>query len=121
MAAIGLKLGQAIDLKSLRYGRILIYTDADCLHGDTLIQTKDGHKRISEITHEDEVLTHTGVYKKVKNIVSKDISKFVKIRVNGNEIICSEDHRMMVFRDGEVIETKVKEIKHSDFLLLKKK
>ena len=29
MAAIGLKLGQPIDLKTLRYGKILIYTDAD--------------------------------------------------------------------------------------------
>jgi len=29
MAAVGLKLGQAIDLKSLRYGRILFYVDAD--------------------------------------------------------------------------------------------
>ena len=29
MAAVGLKLGQVIDLKSLRYGRILFYVDAD--------------------------------------------------------------------------------------------
>ena len=29
MAAIGLKLGQPIDIKNLRYGRVLIYTDAD--------------------------------------------------------------------------------------------
>ena len=29
MAAIGLKLGQSIDLKDLRYGRILFYVDAD--------------------------------------------------------------------------------------------
>jgi DNA topoisomerase-2 len=29
MAAVGLKLGQAIDLKSLRYGRILFYVDPD--------------------------------------------------------------------------------------------
>ena len=29
MASIGLKLGQAIDLKGLRYGRVLIFTDAD--------------------------------------------------------------------------------------------
>jgi DNA topoisomerase-2 len=29
MASIGLKLGQAIDLRNLRYGRILIYCDAD--------------------------------------------------------------------------------------------
>lgn len=29
MAAIGLKLGQPIDLKSLRYGKVLFYVDAD--------------------------------------------------------------------------------------------
>lgn len=29
MAAIGLKLGQPIELKTLRYGKILLYTDAD--------------------------------------------------------------------------------------------
>ena len=29
MGAIGLKLGQPIDLKSLRYGKILLYVDAD--------------------------------------------------------------------------------------------
>ncbi len=29
MAAIGLKLGQSIDIKTLRYGRILFYVDAD--------------------------------------------------------------------------------------------
>ena len=29
MAAVGLKLGQSIDLRNLRYGRILFYTDAD--------------------------------------------------------------------------------------------
>ncbi len=29
MAALGLKLGQPIDIRTLRYGRILIYTDAD--------------------------------------------------------------------------------------------
>ena len=29
MAAIGLKLGQSVDLRDLRYGRVLIFTDAD--------------------------------------------------------------------------------------------
>lgn len=29
MAAVGLKLGQTVDLKNLRYGRILFYVDAD--------------------------------------------------------------------------------------------
>lgn len=30
MASLGLKLGQPIDLKTLRYGKVLLYVDADC-------------------------------------------------------------------------------------------
>jgi DNA topoisomerase-2 len=121
MAAIGLKLGQPIDLKHLRYGKVLLYTDADCLHESTLISTKTGYKKISELSVEDEVLTHRGIYKKINNIIQKDISKYIKIKVNGNNIICSEDHKLMVFRDGEIIEVEAKNIKYSDFFLIKNK
>jgi len=121
MGAIGLKLGQEPDLKHLRYGRILFYVDADCLEENTLIFTKNGEKRISDINYDDEILTHTGEYKRVKNIIQKDISRFVKIKVNGNTIFCSEDHKLMIMRDGIVQEVKAKDIKYSDFFLLKKK
>lgn len=121
MAAIGLKLGQPVDLKHLRYGKVLLYTDADCLHESTLISTKTGYKKISELSLEDEVLTHRGIYKKINNIIQKDISKYIKIKVNGNNIICSEEHKLMVFRDGEVIEVEAKNIKYSDFFLIKNK
>lgn len=121
MAAIGLKLGQPIELKHLRYGKIFFYTDADCLQENTLIATKSGYKKISEIEHDDEVLTHTGSYKKVKKIIEKDISKYMKIKISGNDIICSEDHKLLVFRDGEVLEVEAKNIKYSDFFLLKNK
>ena len=121
MAAIGLKLGQPIELKHLRYGKVFLYTDADCLHENTLIATKSGYKKISEIEYDDEVLTHTGSYKKVKKIIEKDISKYMKIKISGNNIICSEDHKLLVFRDGEVLEVEAKNIKYSDFFLLKNK
>jgi len=121
MASIGLKLGQEIDVKNLRYGKILFYVDADCLEENTLILTKKGEKKISEITYDDEILTHNNIYKKVKNIIQKDISKFVKIKVNGNTIFCSEEHKLMIMRDGEVKEIKAKDIKYSDFFLLKNK
>ena len=121
MAAIGLKLGQPLDLKHLRYGKVLLYTDADCLHENTLIATKVGYKKISELSVEDKVLTHRGIYKKINNIIQKDISKYIKIKVNGNNIICSEEHKLMVFRDGEVIEVEAKNIKYSDFFLIKNK
>ena len=121
MAAIGLKLGQSVDLRDLRYGKILFYTDADCLEENTLILTKGGNKKISDISYEDKILTHSGEYKSIRNIISKDISSFVKIQVNGNAIICSSDHTLLVFRNGEVVEIKAKELKYSDFLLLKDK
>ena len=121
MGAIGLKLGQSPDLKHLRYGRILFYVDADCLEENTIILTKNGEKKISDIDYNDEILTHTGEYKKVKNIISKDISKHITIKVNGNTIFCSEDHKLIVFRDGKVEEIKSKDLKYSDFLLLKDK
>lgn len=121
MAALGLKLGQVIDPRNLRYGRILFYSDADCLEENTLILTKIGEKKISDLNYDDEILTHTGEYKKIKNIISKDISKFIKIKVNGNNIFCSEDHQLIVFRNGKTIEIKAKDLKYSDFLLLKDK
>ncbi len=121
MGAIGLKLGKEPELKNLRYGRILLYVDADCLHEDTMIITESGPKKISEVTYDDRVLTHNSEYKSILNITQKDISKHIKIVVGGNTILCSEDHRLLIFRDGEVIEENAKNLKYSDFLLLKDK
>ena len=78
MAALGISIGTEVNLKDLRYGKILIYTDADCLEENTIVVTKSGNKPISEIDYTDEVLTHTGEYKKVNNIISKEISKYIR-------------------------------------------
>ena len=121
MAALGLRLGQKVTPGTLRYGRILLYVDADCLDENTLIVTEKGFKKISELSYDDKVLTHNNRYKKIKNIITKDISNYIEIKVNGNTIICSENHKLLIFRNGEVTEAKAKEIKYSDFLLLKDK
>lgn len=120
MATIGLKLGQKAELNTLRYGKILFYVDADCLEENTLIMTKDGVKPIKDITYNDEVLTHTNEYKKIVNIVEKDISKYIIIKVGGNTICCSEDHRLLIYRDSEVMDIEAKDILYTDFLMLKK-
>lgn len=120
MAALGISIGSEINLKDLRYGRVLIYTDADCLEENTQVVTKMGNKSISEVNYEDEILTHTGEYKKVNNIISKEISTHIKISVNGDEIICSEDHKLIVVRDGEVMEVKAKDLKEDDQFLIEK-
>ncbi len=121
MAAMGISIGSEIDLKDLRYGRMLIYTDADCLEEDTMVVTKNGNKKISDVDYTDEMLTHTGEYKKVNNIISKEISTYIKISVNGDEIICSEDHKLIVVRDGEVIEVKAKDLNKDDQFLIENK
>lgn len=118
MAALGISIGTEVSLKDLRYGKILIYTDADCLEENTIVVTKSGNKPISEIDYTDEVLTHTGEYKKVNNIISKEISKYIKITVNGDTIECSEDHKLVVVREGEVIEIKAKDLRYDDQFLI---
>lgn len=119
MAAMGLRLGETADINKLRYGKILIYTDADCLEENTLIVTKDGEKKIKNITYEDLILTHTGEYKKIKNVIEKDVYNYIKIKVNGNTIICSESHKLLIFRDGEVMELKACDVKYTDYFLIK--
>ena len=111
MGALGLKLGQKVVPGTLRYGRILIFTDADCLEENTLIMTKDGEKLIKDVSYDDLILTHTGEYKKIKNIIQKDVSNYIEIKVNGNNIICSENHKWIIFRDGEVLEVLAIKIK----------
>lgn len=121
MATIGLKLGQKAELNTLRYGKILFYVDADCLEENTLILTENGSKKIKDLTYDDKVLTHTGEYKKILNIVEKDISKYIIIKVNGNTICCSKNHRLMINRNDEIIDIEANDILYTDFLMLKNK
>ena len=66
------------------------------------------------------MLTHTGEYKKINNIIGKEISSYIKISVNGDEIVCSEDHKLIVVRNGEVEEIKAKDLKYDDQFLIEK-
>lgn len=120
MAAMGISIGTEVNLKDLRYGRMLIYTDADCLEENTMVVTKNGNKKISDVDYTDEMLTHTGEYKKINNIIGKEISSYIKISVNGDEIVCSEDHKLIVVRNGEVEEIKAKDLKYDDQFLIEK-
>jgi len=59
-----------------------------CLPPDTLIYTKDGVKRISEIKEGDYVLTHKGRFRKVLKVTKRWYSgELVKITTYGNEPI----------------------------------
>jgi len=121
ISALGLEFGKKYEnTKSLRYGKLVIMTDADCINGETYIKTKRGNVKIKNINYGDEILTHNNKYEKIKNIIKTHKEKFIKINYNGNELEFGENHKLIILRDGEVIQEYTKNILKTDFLLIKK-
>jgi len=119
--ALGLEFGKEYtSTKDLRYGKVVFMTDADCVDENTLIVTKRGNIPIKDISHDDEVLTHTGKYQFVKNIIKTTKNKYVQITINGEKINLGEYHKMIVVRDGEINEIFAKDILITDKFLVKK-
>jgi hypothetical protein len=71
-----------------------------CFHPDTLVKTKAGDKRISEVTPDDEVATvalETGevLYVKPERVLCNPTTTSPKLRLtfeDGHEVVCTEDH-----------------------------
>jgi len=122
ISALGLEFGKKYtDTKSLRYGKVAIMTDADCICGDTKIRTMRGDIEIKYLTYDDMILTHTGEYKKIKKIIETNKDKYIEIEVNGKKLKFGEYHKMIVVRDGEIEEVFAKDILRTDLLLFRKK
>ena len=105
--------------KSATYEKIVIATDEDCIDGEHLIITEEGNKKIKDLTYDDLVLTHIGEYKKIEKIIKTEKKKIIEIEINGNKIACSENHILLIFRDGKITEILAKDLKKTDFMLLK--
>jgi hypothetical protein len=111
----------------------------DSVHGDSIIHTDNGTYKIEDlynlqneksIRKDKEVIPvdfktlnwteERGIhYSKVKNIIRhKTSKKKFKIRAGGREVIVTEDHSIIVFRNGEKIEVKPNEIKSEDKVLI---
>jgi hypothetical protein len=101
------------------YDKIIIAADEDCIHEDHLVITQEGNKKIQDICYTDKVLTHTGEYKSVEKIVRTEKKKYIEFEVNGEKIVCSENHTLLVFRKGQIVEILAKHLKSTDFILLK--
>jgi len=104
----------------ITYKNIVIATDADCLYKNTNIMTDKGEKKIKELVYGDKVLTHTGEYKPIINIVSKKTNNFIRINVNGSNIYVTPYHKFPVLRNSAIIERYAKEIKRDDKILIKR-
>jgi hypothetical protein len=118
MSALGLTLNTKIKKENLRYEEILIACDMDCLRYDTNILTENGVKKITEITYHDKVLTHTGVYKKVLNIIETEKGEYISMNISGQYIFMSNKHKMMIYRDAVSMEVCAEDILISDKLYM---
>jgi very-short-patch-repair endonuclease/preprotein translocase subunit YajC len=93
-------------------GWIVQATAPHCVFGsrESRVVTKKGRKTIGSIKIGDEVMTQTGEYRKVVSVnkfLATEKPHLVEIKVrhlngnNGNHTInVTEDHKVMVFRDG---------------------
>lgn len=94
---------------------ILLICEGGCLEETQKIKIYNYKKdnflniEIKDVECGMEVLTHTGKIQKITNKISVN-KKAVILKINGNEIICSEDHKWYIFNvqknKFEWIETK---------------
>lgn len=74
-------------------GEYRIFIVDECFHGNTLVNTPSGHKKISDIQIGEEIFNLTGVSKVTcvhRNLVLK--SSLISIRINGKDIITTKNH-----------------------------
>jgi len=82
-----------------------------CFHPDTLVKTKNGDKKISDITIRDEVLSYdkdadTFCYIKPEKIIknsSKDVKKLKLTFADGSVVKCTADHEFYTKNRGWVM------------------
>ncbi|MEN7982247.1 MAG: LAGLIDADG family homing endonuclease [Nanoarchaeota archaeon] len=112
-----------LQITELKNKSIVSFSDAHCIHPDTLITLKDGYVLpISEIKNEI-ILTCADFNKKQSKEISKlQFSKIIspknlkKIKYFGGEICVSEKHRFFIYEKEKVIEKYAFELKKGDKL-----
>ncbi len=90
-----------------------------CVPPDTPIITTDGVKLISGIRVGDNVLTHTGRFRKVTELFSRSYTGKLytfRTRDNPEPLTTTEDHPILVWQDGEVTWSFASEIKQGSFV-----
>ena len=75
---------------------------------------------LKDIEYGDKVLTHSGEFKHVVNIIEKESNKCVAININGTVVYASENHRFVVLRDGKLVEVRAIDLKPTDMFLRKR-
>lgn len=89
---------------SAKYKNICVVgDDSQCLTQDTIIETKRGNKKISEIKKDDEVKTASGfgntTYKKVTDVLKKEYNgDIIKVTLESGKIIKATKEHITFFK-----------------------
>ncbi len=82
--------------------RIAALDDRTCFPAGTMIETSAGLKPIEVIQVGDEVLTHTGKFRRVNTLMKKPYKGMAnRIQSNCAEMECTDDHPVLVERGGK--------------------
>lgn len=125
--------------------KVYKYSDTDSVEGDTMIRSHVGEYKISELwemyydenkvdlsNHGHEMIKVDDLkilsYDKTDSVpISKKVSKIVrhkvskrrfKVKCGNREVVMTEDHGMVVVRDGELVRTSPKEFLASDEIII---
>jgi DNA gyrase/topoisomerase IV subunit B len=91
------------NLKLPEYKKIIIATDEDCYDKDTLVITKEGNKKIKDISYNDLILTHKKEFKPVERIIKTYKNEYVEIIINGEKLICSSNSFLVIKNENDKI------------------
>ena len=123
---------------------IIIYGDTDSCHKNTVISTDNGDFTIEELYNKNMIEGSAGItlkghesvkcqekvlnYDENKDIYYASVKRIIRHKVSkpkwklktksGEEIIVTNDHSMIVFRDGKKLEVKPSEILKTDKILV---
>jgi DNA gyrase/topoisomerase IV subunit B len=93
----GLKLGVPVtDKNQLRFGKICIMADADCLTKNHSVVAESGEVKIDELSVGDYILTHSNEYKKVTAIYQRYADSFIRFETQNAVVECTDNHRLAV-------------------------
>jgi len=91
---------------------------AKCLCPDTLVKTKEGIKKLKDVCEGEEVLTHLGRYRKIKNKWNVSHESYLVIKTkSGKEIKLSKEHRLLVKRENQLVYVEAQKIIQTDKLV----
>lgn len=74
-------------------------TYSNCFRAGTMVTTSEGIKPIDSVNIGDKVLTHTGKYQTVKNILKRQYDgAMYTIRSEGVDVVCTSEHPFLTKR-----------------------